>query len=146
MGDTELRGSRPGQYSEGIVSAKVTLFEYGNSGAQGVPNPSYIQAATVNRNWNPVTLSWNPAPPVQENIISLLVNTRTQPVVPPPGLAITWDVSLALAQAYAAGQPLSLVFYSTDNQYNTGKYFWSSSVGTWNASVRPTVAIELKDG
>ncbi len=128
---------------QGVINGKVTLYEYGNSGTQGQPNPSYIQVATVNQNWNPSTLSWNTAPPVQENITSMLVNTKSKPVIPPPGLAVTWDVSLALAQAYAAGQPLQLVFYSTDNQYNTGKYFWSSTVGSYNAAGRPTLQVTL---
>jgi hypothetical protein len=126
-----------------VVNASITLFEYGNSGEQGVPNPSYIQVAIVGQDWNPNTLAWNTAPPVQENIGSILVNTKTKPVVPPPGVPVTWDVSLALAQAYATGQPLRLVFYSTDNQYNTGKYFWSSSVGNWNAGGRPTLQVTL---
>ncbi len=128
---------------QSVVNAKVTLYEYGNAGAQGQPNPSYIQVATVNQNWNPATLSWNTAPLVQENITSMLVNTKTQPVVPQPGVPITWDISRAVAQAYATGQPLRLVFYSTDNQYNTGKYFWASSAANWNASGRPTLNVTL---
>jgi len=126
-----------------VVNAKVTLFEYGNAGAQGQPNPSYIQVAVVNQDWNPATLSWNTAPLVQENITSMLVNTKTQPVVPPPGLPVTWDISRAVAEAYATSQPLRLVFYSTDNQYNSGKYFWASSVGQWNASGRPMLQVTL---
>ncbi|HZU00971.1 MAG TPA: DNRLRE domain-containing protein, partial [Ktedonobacteraceae bacterium] len=126
-----------------VANAQVTLYEYGNAGAQGQPNPSYIQVAVINQNWNPATLSWNTAPLVGENITSMLVPTKSQPTVPPPGLPITWDVSRAVAAAYAADQPLRLVFYSTDNQYNTGKYFWSSTVGDWNATGRPTLQVSL---
>ncbi len=126
-----------------VANAHVTLYEYGNSGVQGKPNPSYIQVATINQDWNPATLSWNTAPPVGENITSMLVPTKSQPVLPPPGLAITWDVSRAVAAAYAAGQPLRLVFYSTDNQYNTGKYFSSSTVADWNAAARPALQVSL---
>jgi hypothetical protein len=126
-----------------VANAQVTLYEYGNAGAQGQPNPSYIQVAVINQNWNPATLSWNTAPLVGENITSILVPTKSQHIVPPPGLPITWDVSRAVAAAYAAGQPLRLVFYSTDNQYNTGKYFWSSTVGDWNATGRPTLQVSL---
>lgn len=128
---------------QSVVNAKVTLYEYGNSGAQGKPNPSYIQVAIVNEDWNPATLSWNTAPLVKENITSILVNTNSRPTVPLPGLPITWDVSTAVAKAYATGQPLRLVFYSTDNQYNTGKYFYSSTVPDWNATARPTLQITL---
>jgi hypothetical protein len=126
-----------------VVKAKVTLYEYGNAGVQGQPNPSYIQVGIINRNWDPATLCWNTAPLLQENLNSILVNTKSQPVIPWPGLAITWDVSRAVAQAYAMGQPLRLVFYSTDNQYNGGKYFTSSSVGDWDANGRPALQVTL---
>jgi hypothetical protein len=128
---------------KGLLHAKVTMYEYGNSGVQGKPNPSYIQVAVINQDWNPATLSWNSAPQLQENINNILVPTKSKPVLPWPGLAITWDVSLAAAQAYTAGQPLRLVFYSTDNQYNTGKYFTSSYVGDWDANGRPTLQVTL---
>ncbi len=128
-----------------IIKATVTLYEYSNAGTQGQPNPSYIQVATVGQNWNPATLSWNNAPQVQENFGSILVNTKTTTgVLPPPGLPQTWDVSAALAQAYAAGdQSLQLVFYSTDDQQHGGKYFWSSTVGSWNAGGRPELQVSL---
>src|SRR5207244_13076531 len=83
---------------KGVVNAKVTLYEYGNSGVQGQPNPSYIQVATVNGDWNPAALSWNTAPLVEENVNSILVQTKSQPVIPWPGLAVTWDVSRAAAE------------------------------------------------
>lgn len=129
---------------KGVIKATVTLYEYSNAGAQGQPNPSYIQVATVGQDWNPATLCWNNAPLVQENFGSIVVNTKTtKAVLPPPGLPQTWDVSAALAQAYATGQPLQLVFYSTDNQQHGGKYFWSSTAGSWNASGRPTLQVSL---
>lgn len=128
---------------QGVVSAKVTLYEYGNSGPQGKPNPSYIQVAAVNQSWSPASLSWNSAPPVQENIYTMQVNTKSKPVLPWPGLAVTWDVSSPAAAAYAAGQPLRLVFYSVDNQHNAGKYFTSSSIPSWDANGRPTLQISL---
>jgi len=126
-----------------VVNAQVTLFEYGNAGPQGQPNPSYIQVATIGEDWNPATLSWNNAPMVQENISTILVNTKTKSVVPLPGLAITWDVSIAVAQAYAAGQPVRLVFYTPADQHNSGKYFFSSTIGDWNAAGRPTLQVTL---
>jgi hypothetical protein len=128
---------------KGVIKATVTLYEYGNSGIQGQPNPSYIQVATINEDWNPATLAWNTAPLAKENICSMLVNTKSKPVIPWPGLAVTWDISRAVADAYASGQPLRLVFYSTDNQYNTGKYFTSSYIGDWDANGRPTLQVTL---
>ncbi|HCI79992.1 MAG TPA: hypothetical protein DHW02_09895 [Ktedonobacter sp.] len=130
-------------HGQSLINAKVTLYEYGNSGSLGKPNPSYIQVAVVNQDWSPSTLTWNNAPLVQENINSIRVNTIPKPSIPWPGMAVTWDVSSAAAAAYAAGQPLRLVFYSTDNQYNTGKYFTSSSVGNWDANGRPTLQMTL---
>lgn len=126
-----------------VFNATVTLYEYGNAGAQGRPNPSYIQIATINENWNAATLAWNTAPLIKENLNSILVPTKSKPVIAWPGLAITWDVSVAVADAYASGQPLRLVFYSTDSAYDTGKYFTSSYVGDWDAAGRPTLRVNL---
>ena len=126
-----------------MVNAKVTLYEYANAGVQGQPNPSYIQVGVVNQNWQPSSLTWNSAPLLQENITNILVPTKSKPVIPWPGLAITWNISLAVAQAYATGQPLRLVFYDTDNQYNSGKYFTSSTVADWDATGRPTLQVTL---
>src|SRR5256886_8496993 len=63
-----------------VAKATATLYEYANAGVQGQPNPSSIQVATVNQNWNVSTLCWNNAPQVQENITTILVNTKTTPV------------------------------------------------------------------
>lgn len=126
---------------KGVVSAKVTLHEYGGSATKGVPTPSLIEVASVNQGWNPATLSWNNAPLVQENISRTVVNNVSNPG--PFGQPYTWDVSKALANAYAAGQPLRLVFYSSDSPYNTGKYFFSSALASWGAQSRPTLQLTL---
>ncbi len=126
-----------------MVNAQVTLHEYANAGVQGQPNPSYIQVGVINQDWQPNSLTWNSAPLLQENINSILVQTKTKPVIPWPGIAMTWNISMAVAQAYATGQPLRLVFYDTDNQYNSGKYLTSSSVGDWDATGRPTLQVAL---
>ena len=126
---------------KGVVSAKVTLHEYGGSGTKGTPTPSLIQVASVNEGWNPAMLAWNNAPLVKENISRTVVNTVSNPT--PYGQPYSWDVSKALADAYAAGQPLRLVFYSSDSPYNTGKYFFSSTIPDWNATGRPTLQATL---
>lgn len=130
-------------HGKGIANATVTLYEYGNSGVLGPTNSSHIQVAVINQDWNPATISWNNAPLSVENITSILVPTKSQPVIPWPGLAITWNVSIAVADAYTSGQPLRLVFYSTDDQHNDGKYFHSSYVGDWGANGRPTLQVTL---
>ncbi len=129
---------------KGVIAATVTLYLYSNAGIPGKPNPSFIQVATVNEDWNPQTLSWNSAPLVKENISSIVVNTRSGKLQW-PGVPYTWDVSKAVADAYASGQPLRLVFYSSDSAYKTSKYFSSSTVGNWNANGRPTIQATLGD-
>ena len=52
------------------------------------------------------------------------------------------NISLAVAQAYANGEPLRLVLYSADSDYHSGKYFVASGTGEWNAVGRPTVTVE----
>jgi hypothetical protein len=126
---------------QGVVSAKVILHEYGGSATKGKPTPSLIQVASVNEGWDPATLSWNNAPLVKENIGRTVVNSVSNPT--PFGQPYSWDVSKALADAYAAGQPLRLVFYSSDSPYNTGKYFFTSTLGNWGATSRPTLQLTL---
>jgi len=127
---------------KGVVSAKVTLYEWGNPGPLGKPNPSLIQVASVNEGWNPATLSWNNAPLIQENISRTVVNIMPGKI-DYPGVPYSWDVSKALAAAYAAGQPLRLVFYSSDSAYSSGKYFFSSSEASFNAKGRPLLQATL---
>lgn len=125
-----------------IISAKVTLYEWGNAGGHS-PNPSLIQVASVAPGWNPNNLSWNNAPLVQEDISRTIVNVMPTKKVTPPGEPYTWDVSQAVANAYAAKQPLSLAFFSSDSAYSTAKYFFGSTVGSWNAGGRPALQVTL---
>jgi len=95
---------------------------------------------TVAEDWNEAALTWNNAPFAMENVSRAWV----QPIegcgapggIPWPCVPRTWDVSLAVAQAYAARTPLRLVLYSADSDYSTGKYFTSSYTGDWNAEGR----------
>lgn len=121
-----------------ILSATLTLHLMGNAG----PNPprSWIQVLTVDQDWDDRTLTWNNAPPAAENLGGAWVD----PVVNWsgwPGIPYTWDVTLAVAQAYAAGQPLRLALYSADRDYHSGKYFVSSDTGDWNDEGRPTLTV-----
>jgi len=129
----------PGQ---AVISAKVTLYEWGNAGGHA-PNPSLIQVATVGQDWNPNDLSWNNAPLLQEDISRTVVNVMPTQKVTPPGEPYSWDVSQAVADAYATHQPLRLAFYSSDSAYSTAKYFFSSAVGSWNAGGRPALQVVL---
>ena len=125
-----------------IISATLTMTLFGNAGGGewGEPPDSYIQVLTVGEDWDESTLSWNNAPLALENISGTWVRPRdySQPDQP-----YHWDVSRAFAQAYANGEPLRLALYSADGERHTGKYFWSSDVGDWNAIARPKLRVVL---
>lgn len=125
-----------------LISAKVTLYQFGNAGGGqwGDPPDSVIQVLTAAAGWDEHTINWNNAPLAGENIsMTRVQGLKNQP--PWPGVARTWDVSVAAAQAYANGQSLNLVFYSADAPRHTGKYFVSSDAADWNQTGRPTLEI-----
>lgn len=89
------------------------LHQFGNADAPGQAQPSLIQVMTVGEDWNEDTLTWNNAPLALENVSRIWVNPMTAPLVW-PGVAWTWKVSYAVAQAYTAGPPLRLALYEAD--------------------------------
>jgi hypothetical protein len=123
-----------------VVSATLTLSMFGTAGYADSEIPrSYMQVARVAEDWDEQTISWNNAPPVME--------TYGWSWVDPledrgdfSGRPRTWDLSRAVADAQAAGEPLRLVIYSTDGDYHSGKYFWSSDA---NEDVRPRLDITI---
>ena len=125
-----------------IISATVTLHQFGNSG-QGwtpPPEPSLIQVLTVAENWSESTLTWNNAPLAVENVGRAWVDPLPEfPGV--PGVSRITDVSRAVAEAYAAGNPLRLAFYSADAAIHSGKYFWSSDVDDYMPMARPALTV-----
>lgn len=125
-----------------IRAATLTLHQWSNSDPSQA-QPSLIQILTVAEDWDDATLTWNNAPLALENVSQAWVNPRQLAPGEPlfPGLAKTWDVSRALAQAYAQGQPLRLAVYSADGAYHSGKYFISSDTGDWNAVGRPQLDV-----
>ena len=125
-----------------IHSAELTLYQFGNAGGGvwGDPPSSLIQVLTIKDDWNEATLTWNNAPYALENISRL----RVDPVIDFPGwpgVPRVWDISRAVSQAYHSGEPLRLVFYSTDGPMHTGKYFISSDTGDWNELGRPSLTV-----
>lgn len=122
-----------------IVSARVTMNLFGNAGyGGGDAKRSAINALTVSEDWVESAITWNNAPYAAENISVTWVYPidESHPAGPHD-----WDVSYAVAQAYSRGEPLRLVFYSTDGDYHSGKYFWTSDVEEWNAAGRPTLEV-----
>jgi hypothetical protein len=126
-----------------IVSASVTLNLFGNAGYNPTDaRPSMINALTVRDNWDERSITWNNAPYAAENVAV----TQVFPVAMRPAGPYQWDVSAAVADAYRDGQPLKLAFYSTDGDYHSGKYFYTSDSNDWNGTVRPTLEVRWSDG
>ena len=121
-----------------VLSATLTLHQFGGSDPSQA-EPSYIQVFTVGEAWDETTLTWNNAPLAVENVSAAWVDPTAFPGW--PGLPRQWDVTGAVAQAYAEGRPLRLVLYSADGPYHSGKYFVSSDTGDWNAEGRPTLTV-----
>jgi hypothetical protein len=123
-----------------IVSASLQMTLFGNAGGGvwGEPPDSYIEVLSVGKDWNEATLTWNNAPLAAENISGSWVHPRDYDL---PDRMYQWDISWAVAEAYSAKEPLRLALYSADGERHTGKYFWSSDVGDWNDSARPTLRV-----
>ncbi len=123
-----------------IISATLTMTLFGNAGGGnwGEPPDSYIQVLSVAEDWDEDTLSWNNAPLALENISGTWVKPRDYSL---PDQPYQWDVSRAVAAAYANGEPLRLALYSADGERHTGKYFWSSDSGISNVEQRPTLRV-----
>jgi len=122
-----------------VISATLTLHEFGNSGQPDLAIPSLIQVMTVDKDWSP-PLTWNNAPLARENVSRAWVDPIT--TFPGwPGVPWQWDVSRAVADAYASGKPLRLVLYEADSAYHSGKYFTGSHEPDWNSAARPTLTV-----
>ncbi len=131
----------PGQL---IISATLTLHQFGNAGQDdslpSQPQHSLIQVLTISDDWSEQTITWNSAPSAIENVSRAWVHPLP-PVDerPEEHVARRWDISYAVAEAYATGQPLRLVVYSADGAKNSGKYFRTSEFH--DPSARPTLAV-----
>jgi hypothetical protein len=124
-----------------IVSATLTLHHWGNADWEAA-YPSYIWVYSLRDAWNEGTITWNNAPLATDNLDVVRVDVLTPEISPGwPGVPYNWNVTQAVAEAYAAGRPVSLALYSSDTAYNSGKYFTSSETGDWNAEGRPTLTV-----
>jgi hypothetical protein len=122
-----------------VLSATLTMHLFGNSDPNQA-KPSYIQAHILDEAWDEATLTWNKAPLASENIDGTWVDpVLTYPGW--PGIPYQWDLSRAVAAAYAAGTPVRLALYSADGDYHSGKYFLSSETEELNQVARPTLKV-----
>lgn len=127
-----------------LISAALSLTLFGTSGggAYGTPPDSYIQVFKVGETWDESTLTWNNAPPVQENIAGTWVYPRNYAL---PYETYQWDVRRAVEQSLQAGTPLRLAVYSADGEMHSGKYFYSSNSDDWGGETRPTLSLVWGD-
>ncbi len=126
-----------------ILSAKLTIHHWGNADPN-LARPSWIHLFTITDPWDEMGITWNNAPLAQENVAV----TRVEPLrsFPGwPGIPYDWDASQAVAEAYAAGEPLSIALYSSDSAEHSSKYLTASEVEDWDAEGRPTLTIVWGD-
>lgn len=122
-----------------IINATVTLHQFGGSDPANAER-SLIQASTIVTDWNESTINWNNAPFANENVSRSWVEPTGFPGW--PGIVNIWDLSKAVAEAYARGEThVRLVFYSADGAYHSGKHFVTSETEDWNAIARPTLSV-----
>lgn len=123
-----------------ILSAKLTMHQFGQSGDVNSPSSTPIQVLVVNKDFDEPTLSWNSAPLALENVaLSWVPVINSFPEW--PGVPRTWDISYAADKAYRGNQPLRLALYTADNAYHSGRYFVSADTDDWNKAGRPTIVI-----
>jgi hypothetical protein len=126
-----------------VLSATLTLHQVGGAGEgwSPEPQPSLIQVLTVGEDWDESSLTWNNAPLAVENVS----NAWIDPIIPAPGwpgVPRQWDVSQAVADAQAAGQPVRLALYEADSAYHSGKYFATSDTDEWGRQARPALTVK----
>jgi hypothetical protein len=130
-----------------VVSAKLTLFQFGNGGLGYEYYNSYLQVYTLNQTWSETSITWNNAPLAYENVSGASVDAVRLENYPSyfvnPPLARTIDISRALANYYYAGQPLNVAIWSADAPPHSGKYFYSTNVA--DARYRPVLEVVLGD-
>jgi hypothetical protein len=128
-----------------ILSATLTLHQFGNAGDVNEAQPSWIQVLTTADEWQENTITWNNAPYAWENIGGRWVDPVRNNWPGWPGIPWSWDVSYAVADAYQRGQPVRLILYEADSSYHSGKYFVSSDTGDWNINGRPRLDVVFGD-
>ena len=124
-----------------IISATLSLHHWSNADWTRA-QPSLIWLFTVDEDWEENTLTWNNAPMARENLTATWVDVITPDNNPGrPGVRYDWDATQAVADAYAAGEPVNLALYTADINFHSSKYLTSSDTGDWNAEGRPMLTV-----
>lgn len=129
-----------------IDYATLILHQIGNAGGgqYGSAPASLIQVFAISGEWDEGSLTWNNAPLASENVSQAWVDwLESYPGW--PGVPRSWEVGRAVAQAYAAGQPLRLALYSADSAMHSGKYFLTSDIDEDSVEGRPTLVVNWSD-
>ncbi len=133
-----------------IISATFKLHQFGNAGdithvPPYVPHDSQIHAFSIKDDWNESTINLNNAPAALENVsvttVTPIWDETGNTFAGWPGREISFDVSAAVAAAYAEGRSANLALYSSDGDYHSGKYFSTFDTENWNAAARPKLEI-----
>jgi hypothetical protein len=124
-----------------VISATLKLLQFGNTGPGQGPVPSFLQVLSVGQDWAEASLTWNSGPMARENLGGIWVPplaVKIDDVIVPTWRV--WDVSRAVAEAYAAGEPVvRLAVYSADDALQSGRYFRSSDFS--DVADRPTLNV-----
>jgi hypothetical protein len=122
-----------------IISATLTLHHWGNADPSQA-QPSWVHLFTISDPWEEMTIHWNNAPLAQENIAASWIYPVHE-FTGWPGNPYDWNATQAVAEAYAAGRPVSLAIYGSDTDQHSSKYLTSSETGDWNVAGRPTLTV-----
>jgi hypothetical protein len=124
-----------------IISATLSLHHWSNA-RWDLAQPSLIWLLTVDGDWEENTLTWNNAPLARENLSTTWVDVITPENNPGwPGVRYEWDATQAVAEAYAAGEPVNIAMHTADTNFHSSKYFKSSDTGDWNEEGRPVLTV-----
>lgn len=124
-----------------VISATLSLYHWSNA-RWDLAQPSLIWLLTVDEDWEENTVTWNNAPMAQENLSATWVDVITPANNPGwPGVRYDWDATKAVAEAYAAGEPVNIAMYTADTNFHSSKYLTSSDTGDWNEAGRPVLTV-----
>jgi hypothetical protein len=128
-----------------IISATLTLHLWGNAGAPGQAQPSWVSLFTITDPWEEMGITWNNAPLAQENVSASWVYPIPDNFAGWPGIPYYWDTTQAVAEAYALGIPVSMAIYDSSTEMHSSKYLTSSEAGDWDVEGRPKLTVVWGD-